>query len=210
MYFGRFLPRVRVRPLQPKDSPANPRVGFQWVHQRNLLRHAALHGLPGSAWCAVRSKTHIYGVPNLNFAAQARLLSGNFLARSSCRILKACLQQKIPCVLENPDSSLLFEFPPLKSLSKRFGASDARFDMCGFGTRWRIRTKIRHWFAEPIQHQAFCQSHSSVCSFSGKHLIILQGHDPVSGRLWSSLAQVYPQPLMQSHRSFLVRRICLP
>ena len=155
----------------------------------------ALHGPPGSGWEPVRSPAHIYGLPNLPPKAALRLATGNKLARTSSRILRLALSLSIPCALENPASSLLWRFPPIAKAASKWHADARTFDMCGFGARWRKRTKILLWFAADFPPSRLCQGRKGVCSFSNKHHIIVQGRDPASGTFWSTIAQTYPSSL---------------
>ena len=155
----------------------------------------ARHGPPGSSWGPIRSKTHIYGIPNLRCEDKIKVAYGNETMRKCAQILNTAAHiGKIPTAIEQPSSSLLFSAPPIKRLLPSGHLNT--FDMCGYGARWRKRTRIYSWgCSSPLARVALCQGKKGLSSFSSKKHIELTGKDPASNCFWTSIAQSYPQKL---------------
>ena len=153
----------------------------------------ARHGPPGSNWCALRSASHIYGLPGLGTADRQKNKTGNTAMRVTARFIKETTNLGVPTMLENPVSSRLFAAPPI---SRVCGGASVRqvFDMCSLGTRWRKRTRIQTWGCQPISDVACCRGRNHMCSFSNRAHIELAGKNS-QGVFWTSLAQVYPLKL---------------
>lgn len=93
-----------------------------------------------------RSKQHIYGVPNLSAADQARAVVGHFTLRVSVRIMSKCIGTHTLVFLENPRASMLFDAPPIWRL--RAKARECVSDYCRYNALWRNRTKVLVWRAD--------------------------------------------------------------
>ena len=103
----------------------------------------ARRGPPGSNWCAIRSRRHINGIPDLPPRDCAKLAAGNRMLKLCIRIIKAARAAGIPVALENPGSSLLWHHPTFRQLLGHASVHD--FDYCQYGKPWRKRTKVVSW-----------------------------------------------------------------
>jgi len=156
-------------------------------------------GTPCTTWSiackpAVRDLEHIWGRPNLPAHRLPSLELGNKTLQATCRLIKLCILHLIPCILENPDTSMIFKAPPLVQLAKHSCSSVARCCMCAFGARWRKHTKVLGWH---INLDAFCLplccGPKGVCIYSNRKHIVLSGHSAETGKSWTSIASAYPR-----------------
>ena len=135
----------------------------------------------------------IYVLPNLSIKDQQRIDDGNATMLQTCSIIRACIRNDVPCILENPSTSMMWAAPPLQKLMKNRFCSQTLCDMCQFGARWRKRTKLVGWHIESFHRLShLCAGKKSICSRTHKPHIILQGYQKGSNILWTALAQVYP------------------
>ena len=155
-------------------------------------------GTPCTSWSiacrpALRDKQNIWGFAEVPEHRRDTLVLGNRTLRFSCSIIRICIRNRIPCILENPDSSLMFHSPPMIALRRSPAATEARLCMCKFGTPWRKATRLVGWHVNLNSFSnSMCHGRKGVCEFSNRHHIVLQGRDPNSGRTWTSLAGAYP------------------
>ena len=153
----------------------------------------ARHGPVGSSWGPLRSSYHIWGIPNLSSRDQAKIRHGNATVRATCHIIRCAVQFKVPCFLENPAGSMMWQAPPIKKLCMHRSSQVFITDFCQHHARWRKRTRVQAWFDQDVpQFHLQCHGRAGICSRTQKHHIILKGQDPVSGQLWTQLAQPYP------------------
>ena len=84
-----------------------------------------------------------------------------------------------------------------------------KLDMCAFGARWRKFTKVACWARHHPEAPAVarCTCRKGLCSFSDKPHIVLTGHDPVSGILWTRLAEPYPSKCCNYFASIITKQI---
>ena len=59
----------------------------------------------------LRSRSHPFGVPGLPAHQQAAVTAGNCLLRFSISLLSICRRMGIPCMLENPHGSGIWQNP---------------------------------------------------------------------------------------------------
>ena len=113
-------------------------------------------------------------------------------ARVTARLIRACLAARVPCGLENPQTSLLWGSPFLRRLVAHPRAQVLDLHLCQCGARWRKATKVVLWECVNCPQVALkCSGRRGVCSASCKPHIVLAGRDP-SGGLWTRRAQAYP------------------
>ena len=128
--------------------------------------------------------------------------------RSTAKLIRTCVRSGVPCMLENSTNSMLWQAPPILSLLRLKCAKSFTTDQCGFGTRWRKRTRFVFFHID--HNPAFdvrCCGRNQCCSFSGKPHVVLTGRDPVSGLLWTSLAVGYPPKLAHCIASTFARTV---
>lgn len=153
----------------------------------------ARHGPIGSSWGPIRDDQHIYGLPNLRPSDQEKIRFGNATMRATCRIITACIQNRIACFLENPAGSMMWKAPPLVKLCSHHCSLSFVCDFCQYGARWRKRTRIQGWNVQTINDlNHTCSGRGGVCSRNGSYHIVLKGQDPTTRQLWTHLAQPYP------------------
>ena len=82
-------------------------------------------------------------------------------------------------------------------------SSDVIFDQCGYGAKWRKRTRVAAWHCGSLDHlRRVCRGHHGTCSFSGIGHIVLSGTDK-KGRLLTAQAQIYPKELCRAFANVL-------
>ena len=145
----------------------------------------------------IRTKECSWGVTRqLSDRETTTLAEGNKIALGLLVVLRILAKYRVPFVVENPRSSLLWQLPELRRLFQQFGCHERVCDLCGFGARWRKRTLfVCHRLDESETRglvRACTGKHS--CSFSGQEHIRLSGNAP-SGVAWTRVAQTYPQRL---------------
>ena len=125
---------------------------------------------------------------------QAAVDLGNAQLRFALSLISLCRSMGVPVYLENPGTSWVWSTPKLRALVTASDATVYNLDMCAFGARWRKFTKVACWARHhPEAPQiARCCGRQGFCSFSGKPHIVLTGVDPLSGILWTRLAEPYP------------------
>ena len=144
------------------------------------------------------------GLPQLRPNDVVKVANGNRTMRATATIIKACLQAQIPVMLENPFHSMLWLAPPIAKLLLHSAAVSTVTDLCGFKAKWRKRTRLVGWFCgNLLDLRRLCTGRGGLCSFSGNHHIVLEGHAP-NGPLWTVLAQVYPTNLAQKIASTFI------
>ena len=77
----------------------------------------ARHGPVGSPWGPLRDNSHVYGLPSLSPLDRAKVALGNKQIRYTAAIIAACIKCSVPCILENPISSYIFQAPPIHKLT---------------------------------------------------------------------------------------------
>ena len=165
-------------------------------------------GLVCSSWSRARRNTsgkrgfppplrdsadHILGLPNLSEKDQLRVIEGNRQMRWAARRFSRAARDGYACVIENPASSRLWESPPFRHLLKKFPCVEVHY--CAFGTEWRKATKLIYVnidFGSLMKYK--CHGRGE-CDFTGNKHLQLSGKDPVSGKMWSSVASAYPPRL---------------
>ena len=73
-----------------------------------------------------------------------------------------------PIFLENPDTSLLWLAPRMRSLTRVAVFAQARFHQCQFGTLWKKCTRIVAWRGGCLSKlKRWCHSDGKRCSRTG-------------------------------------------
>ena len=152
----------------------------------------ARFGKPGRPGGPVRTTAEPFGVdPNtLTEKDKDVLQNGNATFLATLRLIRTCIQAKIPCTLENPASSIMWHAAPLLRLLNHHAASMSVFDMCAYGALWRKRTKIAGWFVDLSALGEMCHARKGICCFTGNKHIHLRGC--YNGNSWTKIAQQYP------------------
>ena len=157
----------------------------------------ARRGPLGAAHGPIRSSQHILGLPHLPEPQASHARIGNTQVRNTCQIIKSCVSLGVPCSLENPRTSLMWQHPALVRLLSHDSCSVQNFDQCQYGTRWKKATSIALW---NCGHQQFinktCTGRKGTCSQSGLPHIVLCGYSKIHKKPWTAVAQKYPQRLV--------------
>jgi len=143
----------------------------------------------------IRTRQFPKGVPNLDPYDQQRVDEGNLHALFCLKLMQILKRRGRPCVIENPRASRLWYFDETEALI-RGGATLLTLDMCAYGAKWRKRTGLLTSGLDEFGRAALsrlCGGSSRCCGRTGRPHILLKGKDAVSGRNWTSLAQVYPR-----------------
>ena len=141
----------------------------------------------------LRSNKYLWGFPDLKGANLEKVQQANKLFKFVFKIIRLLHRSKIPFVVENPLTSMLWKFPVVHSLLKT--SETAVVDFCQFGTPWRKRTKLVGTLPGLESLSETC--HGKVCSRTGLTHIILQGRDP-TGVFFTKRAEPYPKPLCRA------------
>eukprot|EP00959_Pyramimonas_sp_CCMP1952_P410637 8605526-Pyramimonas_sp.AAC.1 len=80
------------------------------------------------------------GLPDLEPHLQARVDHGNALLKATVQLIRACVSQRVPWILENPGISCAFKTPVLQEFLRLGWCREMVCDQCQHGTRWRKRT----------------------------------------------------------------------
>ena len=113
-----------------------------WIALPRSSWSQARHGPPGTSRCSIRSRDHLWGLPNLGPRPQAAVDLGNAQLRFALSLVSLGRSTGAPVHLDNPGTSWVWSTPGMQAL---LGASDAtvfNLDMCAFGSRWRKFTKV--------------------------------------------------------------------
>ena len=146
---------------------------------------------------AVRSKEHIYGLPNLTQKKRSRVDDGSLIA---LLCLLCCCMQSVGggwYSIENPLTSLIWRLPSYAQWSAA-NSYKVVFDYCMFGMPWRKSTIFG-------TNASFLVPHSRRCSRDHKH-VELSGNIVYQGKKGkaTALAAAYPSQLC-AHLSNLAR-----
>ena len=148
----------------------------------------------------LRSELHPMVLPGLAPHLQARVDHGNALLKASVQLIRACMAQRIPWILETPGSSYAFKTPALRDMLRLGWCHEVTCDQCQYGTRWRKRTTffVGNVCPEDCTRLAKqCRACRGVCSRTGKAHWHLQGKSD-EGIHWTAIAAEYPRPLARA------------
>ena len=118
--------------------------------------------------------------------------TANMLMDRMCALLSAAAVLRIPWVVENPQSSIMWHDRALKSIARESAAVEVRLHMCAYESRWRKGTAL--WISQlPGAEQLARRCHATdhLCQHTGKAHIALRGRDE-HGIPWTRRAQEYP------------------
>ena len=107
---------------------------LQWLEAGRIA--CVWLGTPCSIWSQARRN-----VRNVA-AAEAKDAVGVACAVFSASVMQACLRLGIPFILENPQRSRLFEFPPVRDIVEDPRVSSVTFDACQYGAPYRKSTVL--------------------------------------------------------------------
>ena len=134
----------------------------------------------------VRSRQHPWGLPRLRGRAARLVEMGNYLCLVALEILKECLKHGVMFSLENPVSSMMWEFPPMREFVEAHATFRVTMDYCRYGTPWKKPTT----FLTNIEE---LRALGKRCNHRHAHQE-LRGRDS-EGILWTTRACSYPRQL---------------
>ena len=178
-------------------------IGGVWLAPPCSSWSSARRGAPGTRGGPLRSRQHVWGLPNVEADAQPMLAVGNATAAATLQIINLCVKLHIPVAVENPTTSLLWQVPALLRLSRHHSCHRHVSDFCQYGTPWRKRTTVLSWYTDGEGLQLRCRSTKGVCDRTGLQHVRLTGSDK-AGPL-TRQAQPYP-PLWAADGAKLVTR----
>ena len=130
---------------------------------------------------------------------------GNVTLKHTQSIVMMCLKYKVPVLMENPLTSLMWKEPVQEHLKSLPSCVEACTDYCQHGTRWRKSTRFCGWNCGrvPSVLEKRCSGRNGLCSSSGLGHITLQGNGP-GGMKWTQIAEPYPKPVSRALAKWLL------
>ena len=126
--------------------------------------------------------------------------TGTYLMLVAIELGTYCADHGIYFVIENPSTSLAWEFEPMKVLCGHPSVFSVVLDYCQYGEEWRKTTKfITNCEAlRPLERRCHCLK--GICSATGRPHRELRGRVPagtqgylsVASELWTKVACPYP------------------
>ena len=142
----------------------------------------------------------IRGLPGLRPHQRAKLAEGTALMDVAIRLAWAMLAAGLGFSLENPGSSMVWEYPAMRELANAPGVFCVDLVYCSYGMRWLKPTR----FLTNIRALAAL---ASKCSRDHEH-IALRGAAPC-GTLWTKLACAYPPDLCAAYGEHIFTAVTL-
>ena len=145
---------------------------------------------------ALRTRTAIWGKSGLKRAQALMVKEGNLMCLVAIEVALECCRLGIKFTLENPASSMMWEFPPMLKLLATPGVDRYTLDYCMFGKDWKKPTSFAaNWDFSPLERR--CSGTTNCCSRTKKPHQMLRGMSPY-GMLWTKYACPYPEELTQA------------
>lgn len=149
----------------------------------------------GNGPAPIRDNDHLWGLPNLSEKDQSKIEVGNALLKFSAAVFRLCVSLKIPVVLENPLTSMLWKTPPIQHLLSHKYVFHEYTDFCQENKPFRKRTQFMFAHTDIRHCRRHCTAKRGVCSKSGKpHVQLVGSKDGVFLTKW---AEPYPHRLCQ-------------
>jgi hypothetical protein len=186
------------------------------AHLKNQMDHGLIralwYGLVCATWSSARRNrkspytgrgwppplrdrgSSLWGLPHLSDADRRRVQDANRQARWAFAEFAHAAQCGIPCVIENPVTSMLWLTAPALRLLKKYLYID--IDMCAFGAHWKKPTRLLYANCDLSSLGARrCHLQGGLCSFSGAPHLVLTGCSGPKGGFNTNLANCYPKKL---------------
>ena len=130
----------------------------------------------------------------------------------SARLIRLGVKLKVPIVLENPATSMLWLMPPIARLVALNCCTSTNLDFCAFASPWRKRTRFSVWHGANVDilKGHICSSKKGMCDYSGKQHVRLEGCK--DGVFLTYIAQAYPKGLCNLFARLLdncIRSVCI-
>ena len=165
----------------------------------------ARRGPIGTAWGPLRSLAHIAGLPGLAPGCQKKVDIGNQQVKFTAHIIRSCIRYNIPCMLENPLTSMMWAAPSISRGMRAPSCEAYSLDQCQYGTRWKKATQVFSWCCGHANNLSrSCAGKRGICSKTGLPHIQLTGVSKTHKVLWTKVAQTYPRSLGHAIASKLI------
>ena len=146
-----------------------------WPHLAppSRARRCPTAGRPGP----LRSSELPWGLPGLTDKDQARLDNGNAIMRATLNFLRCCVRCKVPFILENPQSSILWWLPEVLELAAVPQAQFVVTHFCQWGTPWKKATKFLCFRCPTAEANLnrLCHARGCICSRTQQPHVVLSG-----------------------------------
>ena len=145
---------------------------------------------------ALRSKDHLVGKPGLDERGQQRVATADRLTKLLVDILVIAASLKIPWMIENPQTSLLWSMPWVSSLAKSDSVQTVVLDQCAFGVPWNKPTRLlasRLAALEKLGRRCRPYGVPRLCSHTSRPHTILSGQS--HGKCKTFHAAAFPEDL---------------
>ena len=136
----------------------------------------------GTASTRMRSEQFPAGLPNLSKVRQEKVTLGNALAEVATKLCQAISLVGCLWTWEQPWTSLMWIYPPVKAFLLKYCEAKAYIDVCSFGAPWKKPTGLAANFEKILELVRYC-----TCT---KPHQILRGTGP-DGRAWTAIASPY-------------------
>ena len=193
--FGVVSLDIAFNPCEDVCHPAVLSTLEGWIASGVVL--GVWLGCPCTTWSVahaspiVRTRKYPLGVPNLCGRHLRAVHFGNATMIFSANIIERCVRAAVPCLLENPHASKLFQAKPIAQLRTLSCCQEFVSDYCQYGAQWKKRTRVCGWHCLSEAPVLKCTGANGICSRSGRKHLRLCGHSP-QGKSWTAIAQAYP------------------
>ncbi len=114
-------------------------------------------------------------------------------ARFTVRMLTLCQSHHVEWSLENPASSRLFDWSPLRTFFQKYARCNFVLDMCAYGAPYRKSTRIVSSYGPLVHLACRCPGNHQHEHLQGTVQVVIDGR---TQRVWrSTLASSYPPQL---------------
>ena len=135
---------------------------FWWIHMGPPCSMFSVARLP-----RLRSRRHPWGLPTLSAADRMLVKQGSLMCLVALEVARLCLRLGIAFTWENPESSMMWEFPPVQEFLSLPGVFSYTVTYCGYGTAWKKPTRFVANREELRGIARRCHGQRGICSFSG-------------------------------------------
>ena len=129
---------------------------------------------------------------------QAKTEEGNSLCMIAAEIIKMGMRLELGFTLENPMSSMIWDFPPMKEVMEMPGIFCVEVDYCMYGEDWKKPTTFITNIKQMSALGRKCTGSFGQCSRTGLGHRELRGRAPCGAR-WAQLACAYPIGLCRKY-----------
>ena len=136
-------------------------------------------------------------LPNLTDKNKTKCLLGDQRMAAAVKLCTALNRANVPCVMEHPAGSRMWQRPELRKLASLRGVYALLTDQCQRGARWRKTMQLLTGNLDSFGRDRLSRRCSCIdgrCSRSGRPHGQLSGQAP-NGKAWTSIVEHYPREL---------------